>query len=128
MTKLITTPLEALCRFRQRRLFLLPSEHDAALLLAANNIAEAYKAKRAALRESLLALASAKLSRTRTCYEIKLTVNHAALDTCVGDEAAMDIAVALTKQLVAKHRASIEAEQRKHSARNGHSKPTTTQK
>ena len=125
MTKLLTTPLEALCRFRRRRLFLLPSEHDAALLQAANKIADAYKTKRAELRASLLALASAKLSRTRTCYEIKLTVNHAALDTCVGDEAAVDIAVALTKQIVAKHRASIETGKRASEKRNNH-KPTTT--
>ena len=88
----------------RRRAFLTPGEaaaiaHDHAAE-ETNKLRLALAAEREALRDSIRSLATTRTKTTRNLFEIKLTINRAALETCVGEQAAVMIATHSQKMTV----------------------------
>ena len=73
----------------QQRIFLTPAQSRAAA--------------QAQLDRIILALVSEKTKTTKLAFEVRLTINRAALDTLIGDDAAVHIALAVAKRIIEQH-------------------------
>jgi hypothetical protein len=94
--------------FRKRRMFLTPAEnrrHAQAQLDVVNaGLAE----QRQQLRNAITELAAERIKTTHNLFEVKLTINRKAMETCVGEQAAIEIAMVVAKKIVEKHRSLTE--------------------
>lgn len=90
-----------LLKIRQRFLY---TPREVAGQLAAQN--QAMAIQRQALRDSINALAQARIKRTGKVYEIKLTINAAALETCLGEAGVVEIAAHVARKIIERHRAA----------------------
>ena len=86
----------------RRKFYLTPAEFQEQADAANLKLAQ----QRGVLDASILALAKARIKTTATCFEVKLTINRAALETCVGDQAALNIAVHVAREILARHNAT----------------------
>ena len=68
--------------------------------LNANNAAERQK-----LRESILKLVDANMKPVKNAFEVKLTIAREVFQTNIGEAAAVEIATALTHEIIRRHRA-----------------------
>ena len=87
----------------QQKLFLTPAQSRAAAQAQLDRINLVLAGEREALRNSILALVSEKTKTTKLAFEVRLTINRAALDTLIGDDAAVHIALAVAKRIIAQH-------------------------
>ena len=83
--KLMAHCLHRALQMRQR-FCITPAEHQAQVDAVNLELAQ----KRAVLDESILALVQARIKSVRNCYEIKLTIDRAALESCTGEIAAIN--------------------------------------
>jgi hypothetical protein len=87
----------------QQKLFLTPAQSRAAAQAQLDRINLVLAGERQALRDSILMLVAERTKTTKLAFEVKLTINRAALDTLIGDDAAVHIALAVAKRIIAQH-------------------------
>ena len=87
----------------QQSIFLTPAQSRAAAQAQLDVVNTVMAGERQALRESILALVSERTKTTKQAFEVKLTINRAALETMIGDDAAVHIALAVAKRIIEQH-------------------------
>lgn len=86
----------------RQRVYLTPREFQARVAAAEQQLA----VKRTVLDESIKALVKARVATTANVFEVKLTINRAALRTCHGELAAINIAATIAKEIIRRHHAT----------------------
>lgn len=94
---------------RRLRLFLTPSESREAAQAQIDLINQQLATQRQQLRESIIALVAERVKVTHRNFEVKLTINRMAIETCVGEQAAVEIAIQVARQIVQQHRRLVAA-------------------
>jgi len=89
----------------QQQVFLTPAQSRAVAQEQLDAVNRGLAQQRQLLTESICALAKEKTKATSTVFEVKLTINRAALDTMVGEAAALEIAVVMARKIIERHRA-----------------------
>lgn len=97
----------------RQRLFLTPAESSAAAEAQLDAVNQGLAAQRQALRESIAALVSERTKLRRNRFEVKLTIDRAAIESCVGEQAAVEIAIQLARRIVERHRQLVAATERR---------------
>ena len=87
----------------QQKVFLTPAQSRAAAQAQLDQINLVLAGEREALRNSILALVAERTKTTKAAFEVKLTISRAALDTLIGDDAAVHIALAVAKRIIAQN-------------------------
>ena len=94
----------------RRRLFFTPAETTAIAEAHAAQALNSVAAERQQLRDSINALVIERTKTAHNVFEVKLVINRAALETCVGEQAALHIAVDVAKRIIERHRLTTKTE------------------
>lgn len=92
----------------QKSLFLTPAQSRAHAQAQLDVINKAMAAERQTLRDAIAQLVAVRLKPVRNTYEIKLCISREAMDTTIGEQAALHIATAVAKEVIRRHRQLVK--------------------
>ena len=61
--------------------------------------------EREVLKQAIAKLVNAHVKPVKRAFEVKLTINHAVMETAAGEQAALEVAIQVAQKIVEKWRA-----------------------
>ncbi len=89
----------------RRKLFVTPTESKEAAQRQLDRINLGLAEQRRILHDSIMELVTEQAKTTHRHIELKLTINRKTLETCIGEQAAVEIGAEIARRLIERHRA-----------------------
>lgn len=89
----------------QKKMFLTPAQSQAHVQAQMALVKEGFALQRQALRNAIENLCEVKMKPAKNVFEVKLVISRETLETCIGENAAVELAVAIAKKIIERHRA-----------------------